>query len=112
MLKEHNLLSSHYSSSQLTLIVPTVTKVVCFCRLLKCLEASTTNSVGQDQAAPIGSSGSSLSAKYLNTCTSIRGSRRSCQRGSNFDKFLVDDGREDPNTTNSGPSSARQRNAI
>ena len=26
--------------------------------------------------------------------------------------FLVDDGREDPNTTISGPSSTRQRNAI
>ena len=26
--------------------------------------------------------------------------------------FLVDEGREDPNTTISGPSSARQRNAI
>ena len=36
-----------------------------------------------------------------------------CQRGSNFDNvFLVDEGREDPNTTISGPSSARQRNVI
>ena len=26
--------------------------------------------------------------------------------------FLVDEGREDPNTTISGPSSAQQRNAI
>ena len=26
--------------------------------------------------------------------------------------FLVDEGRKDPNTTISGPSSARQRNAI
>ena len=26
--------------------------------------------------------------------------------------FLVDEGWEDPNTTKSGPSSARQRNAI
>ena len=35
------------------------------------------------------------------------------QRGSNFDYvFLVDERREDPNTTKSGPSSARQRNAI
>ena len=30
--------------------------------------------------------------------------------GSNF--FLVDDGREDPKTTKSGPSSARHRNAV
>ena len=46
----------------------------------------------------------------------IRGSRKFCQRGSNFDKFffllLVDEGREYPNTTISGPSLARQRNAI
>ena len=44
------------------------------------------------------------------------GSRKFCQRGgggSNFDNvFLVDEGREDPNTTISGPSSARQQNAI
>ena len=33
--------------------------------------------------------------------------------GSNFDNFfLVDDGREDPNTTISGPSLARQQNTI
>ena len=32
---------------------------------------------------------------------------------SNFDNFfVVDEGREDPNTTISGPSSARQRNTI
>ena len=51
----------------------------------------------------------------------MRGSRKICQRGSNFENvyfcfvlfsFLVDEGREDPNTTISGPSSARQRNAI
>ena len=48
----------------------------------------------------------------------MRGSRKFCQRGSNFDNsffvcfFLVDEGKEDPNTTISGPSWARQRNAI
>ena len=43
----------------------------------------------------------------------MRGSRQFCQRESNFDTFfLVDDGRKDPNTTISGPSSARQLNAI
>ena len=43
----------------------------------------------------------------------MRGSRKFCQMGSNFDNFLlVDEGREDPNTTISGPSSASQRNAI
>ena len=55
----------------------------------------------------------------------MRGSRRFCRGGggggggraeSNWDVFfffcLVDEGREDPNTTISGPSSARQRNAI
>ena len=37
----------------------------------------------------------------------MRGSRKFFQRGSNFDYvfFLVDDGREDQNTTISGPSS-------
>ena len=41
------------------------------------------------------------------------GSRKFCQRVSNFDNvFLVDEGRKDPNTTISGLSSARQRNAI
>ena len=33
-------------------------------------------------------------------------------RGSYCDVFLVDERREDPNTTISGPLSARQRNAI
>ena len=43
----------------------------------------------------------------------MRGSRKFCQRGSNFEAFfLVDEGREDPNTTKSGPPLARQRNAI
>ena len=34
----------------------------------------------------------------------MRGSRKFCQRGSNFDMFfcLVNEGREDPNTTISG----------
>ena len=47
----------------------------------------------------------------------LRGSRKICQMGSNFDNvfifyFLVDEGREDPSTTISEPSSTRQRNAI
>ena len=39
----------------------------------------------------------------------MRGSRKLCQRRSNFDFdfFLVDEGREDQNTTIDGPSSAR-----
>ena len=48
----------------------------------------------------------------------MRGSRKSCQRGSKSDNvfffffFLVGEGRtEDPYNTKSGPSSARQRNA-
>ena len=46
----------------------------------------------------------------------MRGSRRFCQRGSNFDVFfvlyfLVDEGREDQNTTISRPSSAHQGNS-
>ena len=39
---------------------------------------------------------------------SMRGPRIFCQRGSNFDNVLW----VDPNSTISGPSSARQRNAI
>ena len=40
-------------------------------------------------------------------------SRKFGQRGSNFDNvFSVDERREDPNTTISGPPSVRQRNAI
>ena len=44
----------------------------------------------------------------------MRGSRKFCRKRSNFDNvsFLVDEGREKPNTTLSGPSSARRRNAI
>ena len=46
----------------------------------------------------------------------MRGSRQFCQRGSNCDNifsfFLVDEERKNPNTTLSGRSSARQRNAI
>ena len=43
----------------------------------------------------------------------MHGSRKFCQRGFNFDNiFKVDEGCEDPNTTISGPSSSRQRNAI
>ena len=46
----------------------------------------------------------------------MRGSRKFCQGGSNFLKketfFLVDEGRKDQNITKSGPSSARQPNAI
>ena len=34
-----------------------ITKVVCFCCLLKHFEASLTNSVDQDQTAPIGAEG-------------------------------------------------------
>ena len=38
------------------------------------------------------------------------GSKKFCQRGSNFDNFffLVDEGRKDPNTNISRPSSAHQ----
>ena len=37
----------------------------------------------------------------------MRGSRKFCQRGSSFDNvFFVEEGREDPNTTLSGPSMA------
>ena len=43
----------------------------------------------------------------------MRGSRKFCQRNPTLTTFfLVDEGREDPSATLSGPSSARQRNAI
>ena len=45
----------------------------------------------------------------------LRGSRKFCQKGSNSDKFFFFffyEEKEDPNSTKSGPSSARQRNAI
>ena len=42
----------------------------------------------------------------------MRGSRKFRQRGSNFDIFLVDEGRKDPNTTISGQLSSHQRNTI
>ena len=47
--------------------------------------------------------------------TSMRGSRKICQRGSDSDVFFLlffYEGREGPNSTKRGPSSARQRNAI
>ena len=53
----------------------------------------------------------------------IQKAKKFCQRGSNSDNFvlffrcfllvfLVDEGRKDPNNAKSGPSLARQRNAI
>ena len=43
----------------------------------------------------------------------MRGSRKFCQSGFNSDNvFLVDKGREGPNSTISGSSLARLRNAI
>ena len=39
----------------------------------------------------------------------MRTSRKFCQKGPNLDGFLVDEGREDPNTTISGPM---QRNTF
>ena len=43
----------------------------------------------------------------------MRRSRKLCQRRSNSGRvFLVDKGREDPNTTKSGPSLTCQRKAI
>ena len=52
----------------LTIKVPIATKVVCFSRLLKCLESPMTNSMDPDQTAPIGAvcSGSTLFASILN----------------------------------------------
>ena len=59
----------------------------------------------------------STHGKMPHGCKShIRGSRKICQRGSNFDDFfiifLVDEGKKDQNTNISGPPSARQGNDI
>ena len=54
--------------------------------------------------------------KILEASRCLRGFRKFYQRGSNFDNFLLVDegGGKDPNTCTkiSGPSLARQRNAI
>ena len=57
---------------------------------------------------------SNCGSRLLILYTSVmRRSRNFCQRGSNFDNvFLVDERRDDQNTTKSGQSSAHQRNAI
>ena len=48
---------------------PIATKVVCFSRLLKCVEASMANNLRPDQTAPIGAvcAGSTLFASILNS---------------------------------------------
>ena len=47
-------------------------------------------------------------------CLYMRGSRKFCQRGSNFDSdfFKFEDERKDPNSTFRGPSLFHQQNAI
>ena len=52
------------------------------------------------------SNGNAICLRHLShTGVAMRGSRKFCQRGSNFDNvFLVDEGREDQNTTISGVS--------
>ena len=61
----------------------------------------------------ITTTGNVLNMKPAQKCTGfMRGSRKFCQMGSNFDNVFYDVGREDPNSTISGPSLARQRNAI
>ena len=44
----------------------------------------------------------------------LHGSRKFCQRGSYFVNvfFLVNEGRDDPNTTIGGPTSARQQTPL
>ena len=44
--------------------------------------------------------------------TSCADPERFVRRGPTLTRFLVDEGGGDPNTTISGPTSARQRNAI
>ena len=43
---------------------------------------------------------------------SMCGSWKFCKRWSKFDVFLVDEGRDDPNTTKSGPTLTCQQNTI
>ena len=59
----------HLLEGILTLNAPITTKLVCFSRQLKCLEASTANRFDPDQTAPIGvvCSGSTLFASLLNS---------------------------------------------
>ena len=45
---------------------------------------------------------------FYHNLDDMRGSRKFCQRGPIFFEM----GKEDPNSTKSGPSSAHQRNAI
>ena len=60
---------------------------------------------------------SQISVKVQTSLHILRGSIKFCQRVSDFDVFfcfffLVDEGRDNPNATISGPTSARQRNAF
>ena len=61
---------------------------------------------------------SQISVKAKKSLHIFRGSRKFCQRVSDFDNvflcffFSVDEGRDDPNTTISGPTLARQQNAF
>ena len=73
--------------------------------ILKCM--SSTNSMPM---------GVEYQNRFINSSLTVHfmpGSRKFCQRGTNFDVFgcffLVDEGWENPNSTISGPSSVRWR---
>ena len=57
-----------------------------------------------------------LRGEYATFITKSNSIKKKCQfcnsDGFFLSFFLVDEGREDPNTTKSGPSSANQRNDI
>ena len=86
----------------------------------------TCNSINALQPTPEGRLISVCSVwSYNTTLYTMRGSRKFCHRGSNFENVffvcvfflyfffhVLDEDREDPNNTICGPSSARQRNAI
>ena len=66
--------------------------------------------------SPVRSSITVLSFRRFQSglANTMRGCRKFRQRGSDFDNVFIkfDEGRNGPNTTFSGPSTAPQRNAI
>ena len=47
-----------------------------------------------------------FTSEMITKLENMRGAREFCQRGSNSDNVFINEGGEDPNSTESGPSSA------